>query len=98
MYKTLLSSPSRLLCLSRTGERAFEIKVLRGIFEPKSNEVTGEWRRLHNEKLYYISLLTSTIRTIKSILIRLTGHVARVGKRHRTLLEGRRIHGSHGHR
>ena len=32
--------------------RAFENRVLRRIFEPKKEEVTGEWRRLHSKKLY----------------------------------------------
>jgi hypothetical protein len=38
--------------------RIFENKVLRRVFGPKRNEVTGEWRRLHNEELYAPVLLT----------------------------------------
>ena len=37
--------------------RVLENRVLRKIFRPKRNEVTGEWRRLHNEELYDLYLL-----------------------------------------
>ena len=42
-----------LLCLgySRCRLRVFEYRVLRRVFEPKRDEVTGEWRKLHNEEL-----------------------------------------------
>jgi hypothetical protein len=46
--------------------RVFENRVLRRIFGPKRNEVTGEWRRLHNEELYDLYCLPITIRVIKS--------------------------------
>jgi hypothetical protein len=39
----------------------FENRVLRGIFEPKRDEVTGEWRRLHNEELNDLYLSPNTI-------------------------------------
>jgi hypothetical protein len=57
----------------------FENRVPRKIFDPKRDEVTGEWRRLHKEKLYdpYFSL--NTMRMIKPRKIRWAGHVARVG-------------------
>jgi hypothetical protein len=45
--------------------RVFENKVLRRIFGPKSYEVTGEWRRLHNKELYALYSLPDIIRVIK---------------------------------
>jgi hypothetical protein len=43
-------------------------------------EVTGEWRRLHNEELYGLYCSPNIIRMLKSRKIRWTGHVARIGK------------------
>jgi hypothetical protein len=59
----------------------FENRVLRRICGPKGDEVTGEWRRLHNEELNdpYSSL--NIIRVIKSRRLRWAGHVARMGER-----------------
>jgi hypothetical protein len=45
--------------------RFFENRVLRRIFGPKRDEVTGEWRRLHNEELYALYSLPDFIRVIK---------------------------------
>jgi hypothetical protein len=56
--------------------RAFENSVLRRIFGPKRDEVTGEWKRLHNEELYSSTINT---RVIKSIKIRWAGYVADMG-------------------
>jgi len=42
--------------------RVFENMVLKKIFRPKRGEVTGEWRRLHNEELYHFLLLAGIIR------------------------------------
>jgi hypothetical protein len=57
----------------------FENKVLRRIFGPERDEVTMEWRRLHNEELY--ALYSSPhIRVIKLIRIKWTGRVARRGR------------------
>jgi hypothetical protein len=62
--------------------RVFENRVLR-IFGPKWDEVTGEWRKLHNEELRDFYSSPSIIRTIKSRRMRWAGHVARMGvKRH----------------
>jgi hypothetical protein len=58
----------------------FENRVLRRIFEPKRDEVTGEWRKLHNEELRYLCSLPSRIRIIKSRRVRWVGHVARMGE------------------
>jgi uncharacterized membrane protein len=61
--------------------RVFENKVLRRIFGPKRDEVTGEWRKLHNEELRDLYFSLSIIRIIKSRRMRWAGHVARMGKR-----------------
>jgi hypothetical protein len=45
--------------------RVFEIKVLRRIFGPKRDEVTGKWRRLHNKELYALYVSPNNIRVIK---------------------------------
>jgi hypothetical protein len=55
--------------------------VLRRIFEPKRDEVTGEWRKLHNEELHDLYSLPSIIRIIKARRKRWAGHVARMGKK-----------------
>jgi hypothetical protein len=47
--------------------RVFENRVLRRIFGPKRNEITGDGRRLHNEELYELSFSPNIIREIKSI-------------------------------
>jgi hypothetical protein len=52
--------------------------VLRRIFGPKRDEVTGEWRKLHNEQLHDLYTSPSIIRVIKSRRIRWAGHVARI--------------------
>jgi hypothetical protein len=59
----------------------FENRVLRRIFGPKRDEVTGEWRKLHNEELHDLYSLPSIIRIIKSRRMRWAGHVARMGRR-----------------
>jgi hypothetical protein len=59
----------------------FENRVLRRIFGPKRDEVTGEWRKLHNEELHELYSSPSIIRIIKSRRMRWAGHVARMGRR-----------------
>jgi hypothetical protein len=59
--------------------RVFENRVLRGIFGSKRDEVTGEWRRLHDEELYDL-YSSPNIRVIKSRRMRWVGHVARMGE------------------
>ena len=56
----------------------FENRVLRGIFGPKRDGVTGEWRKLHNEELNSLYSSPNIVRVIKSRRMRLAGHVARV--------------------
>jgi hypothetical protein len=60
--------------------RVFENRVLRRIFGPKRDEVTGGWRKLHNEELRGLHSSPSTIRVIKARRIRWAGHVARMGE------------------
>jgi len=57
-----------------------ENRVLRRIFEPKRNKVTGEWRKLHNEELNDLYSSPNIVRVIKWRKMRWVGHVARVGK------------------
>ena len=56
--------------------RVFENRVLRGIFWPKRDEVTGEWRKLHNEERNDLYSSPNIVRVIKSKRIRWAGHVA----------------------
>jgi hypothetical protein len=61
--------------------RVFENSVLRRVFGPKRDEVTGEWRKLHNEELNGMYCSSNIVRGIKSRRMRWTGHVARMGER-----------------
>jgi hypothetical protein len=76
--------------------RVFKNRVVRRIFRPKRDEVTGEWKRLHNKELYALYSSPNIIRVIKSRRLRWAGHVAHMGERrgaYRALVgkpEGRR--------
>ena len=59
--------------------RVFENMVLR-IFGPRRDDVTGEWRRLHNEELNDLCCSPNVVRVIKWRRMRWTGHVARMGE------------------
>jgi hypothetical protein len=63
--------------------KVFENRVLRRIFGPKRVEVTGEWRKLHNEELHDLYSLQSIIRIFKLRRMRWVGYVARMEKRKR---------------
>jgi hypothetical protein len=82
----------------------FENRVLRRIFEPKGDEATGEWRRLHNVELNDLYSSPNIIRVIKTGRMRWAGHVARMGEKRGTYrilagrLEGRRPLGRPRHR
>jgi len=65
--------------------RVFENRVLRRVFGTKRDEVTGEWRKLHNEELSDLYFLPNIVRTVKSRRMRWVGHVAHMG-------EGRGVH------
>jgi ribosomal protein L34 len=56
----------------------FENRMLRGIFGPKRDEVTGGWRKLHNEELHGLYSSLSKFRVIKARRMRWAGYVARM--------------------
>jgi hypothetical protein len=57
------------------GPRVFENRVLRRMFGPKRDEVTGEWRKLHNEELHDLYSSPSMTRIMKSRRMRWAGYV-----------------------
>jgi hypothetical protein len=61
--------------------KEFENRVLGIIFRPKRDEVTGGWRKLHNEELHNSYSSPSIIRMIKARSMKWTGYVARIGRK-----------------
>jgi hypothetical protein len=61
--------------------KVFESRVLRRIFGPERNEVTEEWKELHNEELHDLYSSSNIVRVIKSRRMRWAWHVARRGRR-----------------
>jgi hypothetical protein len=78
--------------------KVFENRALKRIFEPKREDVTREWRKLHNEELNGLYCSPNIFLVIKSRRMRLAGHVALTGERrgvYRVLVgktEGKRPH------
>jgi hypothetical protein len=80
-------------------EPVFENRVLKNIFGPKRDEVTGDWRKLHCEELHDLYPSTNSVRVLESRRMRWAGHVCRgerrvactvlVGKSERTRPLGR---------
>jgi hypothetical protein len=60
--------------------RVFDNRVLRRLFGPKRDEVTGVWRKLHNEELHDMYCSRNNVRVIKSRRMRWVGYVARLGE------------------
>jgi hypothetical protein len=60
--------------------RVFLNRVLRKILGPKTEQLTGQWRRIRNEELHNLCFLPYIIRGIKSRKMRIAGHVARNGE------------------
>ena len=79
---TTLTNPNSI---QERMQRVFENRVLRRVFAPKRDEVTGEWRKLHNEELRDLYPLPNIVRAVKSRRMTWAGHVARMG-------EGRVVH------
>jgi hypothetical protein len=63
----------------------FENRVLRKMFGPKRDEVTGAWRKVHNEELNVLYFSPNIVRLVKSGRIRWAGHLARVGGNERCI-------------
>jgi hypothetical protein len=88
MYKTIILPVVLYVCETwsvtlREEHRlwVFENRVLRRIFGPKRDEVTGEWSKLHNEELHILYSSPNIIRQITSRRMRWAGHVARMGEK-----------------
>ena len=78
-----------IVCVTFIRLRVFENRVLRRIFGPKRDGVTGEWRKLHNEVLNDLYPSPNIVRVIKSRRMRWVGHVVRIEERrvvHRVLV------------
>jgi hypothetical protein len=83
---------SAKICLTLREEyrlRVLENRVLRRIFGPRRAEVTGGWRKLHNEELRDLYPSPTIIRKIKSRRMRWVGHVAKMGEKRNTYIGGK---------
>jgi uncharacterized membrane protein len=70
-----------VLSKQRRRVRVFERRVLRRIFGPKRDEVTGEWRKVHNEQLNNLYSSPNIVWVTQARRMRWAGHVARMGER-----------------
>jgi hypothetical protein len=68
--------------------KVFENRVLRRIFGTKRDEVTAEWRKLHNEELNDLYCSPNIIRVFKSRRMRWAGHMARMGDKRGEVIQG----------
>jgi hypothetical protein len=77
----------------------FENRVLRRIFGLKRDEITGDWRKLHNEELHNLYSSPNIIKMIKSMRMGWAGHVARMGETRNAcrILVGKPVEGSCEH-
>jgi hypothetical protein len=69
-----------LIIRKEHSRRVFERRVLRRIFGPKRDQVTGGWRKLHNEELHKLYSSPSIIRLIKLRRMRRARHAAQIGR------------------
>jgi hypothetical protein len=82
LYYTLVATDGEL-------ETPLNVSRLRRVFGARRDEVTREWRKLHNEELNDLSSLPNIVRVVKSRRMRWAGHVARMGEErfvHRVLV------------
>src|SRR5215469_14153752 len=82
IYRTIILPVGLYGCetWSLTMREERRLRVLRRVFGPKRDEVTGEWRKLHNEELRDLYSLPNIVRVVKSRRMRWAGHVARMGE------------------
>ena len=80
IYKRIFPYIRPLTLREKRKLRVFENRVLRRIFGPRRDEVTGEWTRLHNEELHDLYPSPNIVRVIKSRRMKWAGHVARMGE------------------
>jgi hypothetical protein len=76
LFSAVLLSSKKLIYLYNRQEN----RVLRRIFAPKRDEITGGWKKLHNEELHGLYSSSSIVRVIKAGRMRWAGHVARMGE------------------
>jgi hypothetical protein len=83
IYKTVILPVFLYRCetWSLTLGEEHTLRVLRRIFGPKTDDVTGVWRKLHNEEIHNLHSSPIIIRMIKSRRMRWAGHVARTGEK-----------------
>jgi len=93
-----------LIVIEKHRLRLFENRVLRRVFGPRRDEVTDEWRKLHNEELNDLYSSPNIVRVINSRRMRWAGHIERMGEKrsvYRVLVgkpEGKRPLGRHRRR